>query len=109
MGISVCPATTVAAPAANVWELLADPARYDLWWDARAERIVPEGPATPGQIVYAKTREFGRTWNLTLTVRAVEPEKRRIQIDALLPFGTINHATITATTIDATSCRLAFG
>lgn len=109
MGISVCPATTVAAPADAVWDLLADPARYDLWWDARAERIVPQGPATPGQAVYARTREFGRTWELTLTIKAVEPEKRRVQIEARLPFGTINHATITATPIDATSCHLAFG
>jgi uncharacterized protein YndB with AHSA1/START domain len=58
MAISVCPVTTVAAPVDYVWELLSDFNLYDLWWDARLERIVPEGKAAPGQIAYAR---FGMT------------------------------------------------
>ncbi len=109
MAITACPATTVAASVEVVWELMANPTLYDLWWDARAERIEPAGPATPGQVVYATTRAFGRTWDVTLRVKVVNPEKHRVQIDAALPLGTINHATITTTPIDSVSSRLDFG
>lgn len=109
MSFSICPTATVAAPVNSVWELLSDPTLYDIWWDARTERIEPEGKATPGQILYANTSAFGRTWALTLTVQAVNPDKHRVQIDAALPLGTINHATITATAIDATTSFVQFG
>lgn len=109
MPITACPSTTVAAPADVVWELMADPRLYDLWWDAHAERIEPEGPAAPGQVVYATTRGLGRTWDVTITVKAVDPTKHRVQLDAALLFGVVNHATITATPIDAVSSHLEFG
>ena len=109
MGLTVCPTAVVATPVENVWELLSEPAHYDEWWDAHTERIVPEGKAAPGQVVYAKTSAIGKTWDVTLTVKMVDPEKHRVQIDAALPLGTINHATITCTAIDAASCRVQFG
>lgn len=109
MGFSICPADVVAAPVESVWELLSEPTRFDVWWDARTERIVPEGKAAPGQMVYAKTSAFGRTWDVTLRVEGVNPEKHQIQLHVALPLGTINDATITATAIDAASCRVQFG
>jgi uncharacterized protein YndB with AHSA1/START domain len=102
MPISVCPATTVAAPVEYVWELLSDFKLYDLWWDARLRRVVPEGKTAPGQIAYAR-------FSMTFKVIAVDPTKHRIQIDVGLPFGIKDLATITATPIDATSCHLSFG
>jgi hypothetical protein len=109
MGLSVCPAAVVAAPVESVWELLVDPTLYDIWWDARTERIVPIGSATPGQVVYAKARGLGRTWDVTLTVKAVNPEKHQIQMRVMLPLGMINDTTLTCTPLDASSCRLQFG
>ena len=109
MSFTLCPAAVVAAPVECVWELLSEPTLYDEWWDARTERIVPEGKASPGQVLYAKTSALGRTWDVTLRVEKVNPEKRQVQLHVTLPLGTVNHATITGTAIDATSCRVQFG
>jgi hypothetical protein len=103
MGFTVCPATSVAAPVECVWELLVEPSRYDEWWDARIERIEPEGSATPGQLLSGKTTAFGRKWDVTLRVEAVHAEKHQIQLHVTLPLGTINHATITGISTGATS------
>src|SRR5947207_16004501 len=75
MGFTICPAAVVAAPVESVWKLLSEPTLYDVWWDARTERIVPEGKASPGQVLYAKTSGFGRKWDVTLRVARVKPEK----------------------------------
>jgi hypothetical protein len=109
MGFTVCPAAVVAAPVEYAWELLAEPTLYDAWWDARTERIVPEGKATSGQVLYANTSALGRTWDVTLTVETVQPEKHQIQMRIALPLGVVNHATITCTALDATSSRVQFG
>ena len=109
MTFSICPMATVAAPVESVWELLAEPSLYDEWYDARTQRIAPEGKATPGQVLYAKTSALGKTWDVTLTVKAVDPGKHQLQIDVALPLGVVNHAAITATAIDATSSHIQFG
>jgi len=109
MSFTVCPAAVVAAPVENVWELLSEPTLYDEWWDAHTERIVPEGKASPGQTLYAKTSALGRKWGVTLRVETVNPEKHQVQLHIVLPLGTVNHATITSTAIDATSSRVQFG
>jgi uncharacterized protein YndB with AHSA1/START domain len=109
MSFSFCPVAVVAAPVESVWGLLAEPARYDQWWDARTERIVPPGPAAPGQVVYAKTSGLGRTWDVTLRVEAVNPQKHQVRLRIALPLGTVNVATITGTPVDATTCRVQFG
>ena len=109
MGFSICPAAVVAAPVESVWELLSEPTLFDEWWDARTERIVPEGKASPGQMLYAKTSAMGRQWEVTLKVEMVNPEKHQIQLHIALPLGTVNHATITGTALNATSCRVQFG
>ncbi len=106
MVVSVCPAAVVAAPVECVWELLAEPRHYDAWWEARTVRIVPEGPATPGQMLYGKA---GRLFNLTLRVEAVRPERHQIALHVTLPFGIVDDATITCTPVDAASCRVQFG
>lgn len=109
MSFTACPAAVVAAPVESVWELLSEPTLYDEWWDAHTERIVPEGKATPGQVLYAKTSALGRKWDVTLRVEMVNPEKHQIQLRISLPLGTVNHATITSTAIDTASCRVQFG
>ncbi|HEX8995448.1 MAG TPA: SRPBCC family protein [Ktedonobacterales bacterium] len=109
MGLSVCPAATVAAPVERVWELLSEPTLYDEWWDARTERITPEGKAAPGQMLYAKTSALGRQWDVTLRVEAVNPEKHQIQLNIGLPLGSVNHATITCHALDAATSRVQFG
>ena len=109
MVLTICPAEVVAAPVETVWEIVSETARYDDWWDARTERVVPEGETLPGQVVYAKTSAFGRTWDVTLRVERVDPEKHQIQLHIALPLGIINDETITMAAIDAASCRVQFG
>ena len=109
MVVSVCPGAIVAAPVEDVWELLTQTSRYDEWWDAHLVRSVPEGPAVPGQIGYAWSSEFGKRWNVTFVIKMVNPGKHQVQFDVTLPFGIVDHATITCTPIDAESCRVQFG
>lgn len=109
MGFNICPAAIVAAPVESVWELLSEPTLYDEWWDAHMERIVPEGKASPGQMLYATTSGLGRKWSVTLRVETVNPEKHQIQLHVPLLLGIVNNATITCTALDTTSCRVQYG
>src|SRR5512139_149755 len=108
MGLTVCPAAVVAAPIESVWELLSEPALRDEWWDARTERVVPEGKASPGQVIYLKTLPIGRLLETTLSIERVDPEKHQIQWVLRGP-AIINHQTTTCTAIDAVSCLVQFG
>lgn len=109
MAVSVCPAAVVAAPVESVWALLADPARYDSWWDARTFRIDPPGPAAPGQVVHAGGIKARWAPRVTLRVMTVNPQKHQIQFKVDLPLGITNTQTTTCTAIDAVSCRVQFG
>src|SRR5947208_870511 len=108
-GITICPSAVVAAPVESVWELLTEPTLIGEWSDMRTERIVPEGKAAPGQVLYGTTCGLGKTWDVTITVEKINPEKHQVQILATLPLGVVNHATITCTPIDAASCRVQYG
>ena len=109
MGFTFCPTAVVAAPVESVWQLLMEPRLYDEWWDARTERVVPEGKSTPGQARYLKASGLGRTWNMSLRVESVNPDQYQIQLHVMLPLGMINDVTVTCTPIDATSCLVQFG
>jgi uncharacterized protein YndB with AHSA1/START domain len=109
MVVSVCPAAIVAAPVEDVWELLTQTSKYDSWWDAHLERSEPEGPATPGQMVYATTNAFGKRWDVSFVIRSVDPAKHKIQFDVTLPLGIVDHATFVCTPVDAESCHVQFG
>ena len=109
MGVTVCPVAIVAAPVDCVWELLSEPTLRDEWWDARTACVVPEGKASPGQVIYLKTLPFGRQWDATLTVETVNSEKHQIQWNLTFPLGITNHQTTTCTAIDAVSCRVQYG
>lgn len=109
MSISVCPVATVAAPVEDVWELLTHPSRYDEWVDAHFERSVPEGPMVAGQIVYLWSSEFGKRFDISFVIKKVDPDKHLLQLDAMLPFGVVNHETITCISLDGNACRVQFG
>ncbi len=105
MSLSVCPAAVVAAPLETVWEMLTEPALRDTWWHAYTERVVPDGKASPGQMIYLKNL-FGR--HGTLTVETVDPAKHQIHW-VLRGLGVTNDQTTTCTRLDAVSCRVQFG
>ena len=109
MGVSACPATTVAAPIETVWELLAHPIRFGEWANATVERIEPEGAAVPDQKIYLTSRGLGRSWPITFTVEEVLPAKHTLQFTVELPLGMVMHQRTMCTPIDATSCRVQYG
>ena len=109
MSVSTCPIATVDAPVERVWRLLADPSCYALWWDARTRSIVPEGPAQPGQHIFAQTVALGKRWDVHITVRAVTPEQHQLELVTRLPLNItiLNH--ITCTPLDSQHTRVSFG
>jgi uncharacterized protein YndB with AHSA1/START domain len=82
----------VEAPVEQVWQLLADPYNYGLWWDAAwTFSIEPAGPAKPGQRISARTRALGKDWDVQITVASIDPDKRALHLTTQLPFGITVH------------------
>ena len=109
MSISTCPIATVDAPVEQVWQLLADPRNYGLWWDAETCSIEPAGPATSGQRISARTRALGKYWHVRITVASIDPDKRTLDLTTQLPFGITVHNHIVCGTLDSQHCRVSFG
>jgi ligand-binding SRPBCC domain-containing protein len=109
MSFSTCPIDTVDAPIERVWQLLANPSAYALWWDARTRSILPPGPAQPGQQILADTNPPVRGWQIRITVQAVNPEKHILDLLTRLPLGITVHNHITCNSLDQLHTRLSFG
>ncbi len=110
MSFSTCPTATVNAPVEMVWSLLANPIRYDLWWEVRTRSIVPEGPAQPGQQIIAQTSALARRWDVVhLTVQAVDHQKRQLELLTRLPFGISVRNHIACQPLDGKRTRVSFG
>jgi len=109
MSINVCPVVTVNAPLNHVWEFLSEPKNFALWWDAQTQRIVPEGRAHTGQKIHAKTREAGKSWDLTVTVNEVDEAKHQIHLTTELPFGITVYNHVTCISLKDRSTQVSFG
>jgi hypothetical protein len=105
VGLSACPVATVNAPISKVWELLAEPANYDLWWNARTRSIVPERRAQRGQRVHASAGGF----TIVLTVDAVNESKHTIDFTTKFPFGISGFNHLTCTALSNATTRVSFG
>jgi hypothetical protein len=93
--VSVCPSAVVEAPVERVWELLTRPERFDVWADATLVAAEPDGPAQAGQQLHFVTRAFGWGFAVTMEVREVDAERRRLHLLVGLPFGLVNDEVIT--------------
>jgi hypothetical protein len=109
MTLSVCPITVVRSPAERVWALLAQPASYDTWWDAKTDAIVPPGAAQPGQQIRAHSRALGRDWTFHIQVVAVDQAGRQLELLSSYPFGIALHNDIRVTAVDSETARVSFG
>jgi len=105
MSIGTCPIATINAPVERVWELLSEPANYDLWWDAKTQSIFPEGRAHAGQGVHAKAGGF----NIFLTVDAVDESKHIIDFTTKFPFGITGFNHLTCTALSNSATQVSFG
>lgn len=108
MGLSVCPAATVAAPAETVWELLAGAARWDNWIDGRVERAEP-GPLAPGQTVAVLASAFGRTWRSTFVIEEVDAERGILAMRVTFPLGMTLRERVVVRSLNGVSCRVVYG
>jgi uncharacterized protein YndB with AHSA1/START domain len=105
MSISTCPVAIINAPMERVWDLLAEPANYDFWWEARTRSIVPEGRARAGQRVHAKAGGF----NILLTVDAVDESEHTIDVTTKFPFGITGSHHLTCGALPNSTTRVSFG
>jgi uncharacterized protein YndB with AHSA1/START domain len=108
MAISVCPGDEVNASVEEVWSLLDDPARFDVWWDARMLEATPPGPLAPGQHLEARAKGPFPA-RVRCDVTAVDAANHRIQMTAQLPFGIVDHLTVTVAAIGPDRCFVRFG
>lgn len=109
MSLSTCPIATIDAPADRVWHLLANPVRYAEWWDAQTRSIVPEGPAQPGQHIFAQAIALGKRWDVHISVQSVAPEKRQLDLLTRLPVGVTVYNHISCAPLDEQHTRVSFG
>ncbi len=109
MSVSVCPIAVIEAPIERVWEFLSEPSNYALWLEAQTRPITPEGPAQPGQRIYAKTKTPGMKFDVNLLVEGVEASKHQIHLKTMLPFGITVFNQITCTRLDERRCQVSFG
>jgi len=107
--VSVCPIATIHAPAERVWNFLSDPSNYALWWDTQTRSIMPQGPAQPGQKIYAETTVLGKQWSVIVIVEKVIKVERKIDLTTMLPFGITVHNHITCGSLDNGDCQVSFG
>lgn len=105
MTLSTCPIATIHAPIERVWELLAEPANFDLWWEARTRSIVPEGRAHAGQKIFAKVGGL----NMLAIVDGVDESKHQIHLTTKLPFGITGFNHITCTALPNSTTQVSFG
>ena len=105
MTVSTCPIATIHAPIERVWELLAEPDHYDLWWDAKTRSIVPAGRAKAGQRVHAKAGGF----NIYLTIEAVDEASHKIDYTTKFPFGITGFNHLTCTALPNATTQVSFG
>jgi len=105
MSVSTCPIAVINAPIERVWELLAEPANYDLWWDAKTQSILPEGRAQAGQRVHARAGGF----SIFLTVDGVDESKHKIDFTTGFPFGITGFNHLTCTALPDSTTQVSFG
>jgi hypothetical protein len=112
MALSVCPMDVVAAPVGEIWAILMDSRSYAKWSDLgdfKDLRITPPGPTVAGQVLEGRIPGLGSVVRVRLVVREVDVEHHRVGFDVSLPLGIHNAAAITATGLDASTTRVAYG
>ncbi|MGN6814000.1 MAG: SRPBCC family protein [Thermomicrobiales bacterium] len=107
--MNVCPAVVVNAPVERVWALLADPARFDDWWDAQTVRVTPPGPAQAGQVIYGRSQALGRWWDVRAEIIRVDAARHRLVLHTTLPLGLALDNQITCAPLDDGATRVQFG
>lgn len=93
--LSVSPSAVVDAPAERVWDLLTRPEGFHLWAEAAVVVAEPPGPAHPGQELHVVTKALGWAFAMTIAVREVDDERRRLAFQVDQPFGILTEELVT--------------
>ena len=101
-----CPTETVEAPVEMVWTLLTDPASWDKFYDIRTQRIFPEGPAIPLQIVYAESGPVFLHLKVELQFVEVDATTYRLKLLVSLPFGISVQEDLNCVSLGENQCRV---
>jgi len=109
VSLRTCPIAIIDASPDHVWEFLSEPKHFALWWDAQTQSITPEGRAHSGQKIHAKTIEAGKSWDVTVTINAVDESNHQIDLTTQLPFGITVYNHITCTPLQAGTTQVSFG
>src|SRR5262245_6056076 len=97
-----CPTDVFDAPAARVWELITNPARFEEWADSKPVGDVRE--VREGDRVVLKTNVV---FKVVFEFLQMNPP-RELALDVRLPFGLINHEVIRISPIGESQCRVTF-
>ena len=100
--MEVCPTEVLLAPADRIWHLLTDPRKLAKWTGTK----LVEGPARSMGAGDHLVLGAGPL-RITLDVLDMRPP-RELTLDAVLPFGVMNHEQIQITPIDAHSSRVTY-
>jgi len=106
VALSVCPTAEVAASVEDVWALLADPAAFDRWWDARTDRIDPPGPSCEGQEIEARSAGIVR---FKARLERVDPRAHVLVVATAFPFGLRVRTEIRCVALSSGRSRISFG
>ncbi|HEY4026591.1 MAG TPA: SRPBCC family protein, partial [Candidatus Dormibacteraeota bacterium] len=107
--LSVCPSAVVQAPVERVWSLLTRPDGFDLWADAIVVGAEPEGPAQPGQLIHLVASALTWRFAVTIEVREVDPDRRRLRFVVELPLGLVNDEVVTMADLGQEGTLVRFG
>lgn len=109
MGVSVCPFTMVDAPVSEVFAVLTTPREYDMWWNAKLISAHHLDGVQAGDAVRCESKEFGRTWRVTIHIDDVDHANHMVKMRGALPLGMMSAHTISCTEIGEARARLQFG
>lgn len=109
MTLDICPAAVVQAPAAVIWDLIADPAHLNTWIDGQVVQVDPPRPATPGQRWTIHSPAMGRTWKVRALVELVDADAHRLGTSWVFPLGIRLQEVISIASVDAVTSRVQYG
>ena len=107
--IRFCPPATLHAPVERVSSFLFEAANFALWWDTQTQSMVPEGPASAGQKIYAPTTARGKQWPVTVMVKSVDEAEPPIHLNTGLLWGITIHNHMTGVPLAPAHGRVSLG
>jgi hypothetical protein len=101
-----CPTEIVEAPIDVVWKLLTNISGWGDFFDVRALRVEPPGPAIKGQRMIG---ESGPRWlhlRVSFEYTLIDEPHHELELDVQMPLGITVHEALDCVPIDDERCRV---